>query len=250
MPDPTERFSTRVGDYAKYRPGYPSALFDDLGAAWGPGTTVADIGAGTGIFSRLLAGRCGRVVAVEPNGPMRAQGQAQSAGIPNLTWVDATGEATGLPGASLDALACAQAFHWLDAGRAAVEWRRILKPGAPVLLVWNEREPDSPLQDAYEVLLRRHSPDYAQVNHRNITADAIAAFFAPHTVVRRVHRNDQRFDLEGWKGRLRSASYCPPEGQPGHAELMAGLEKLFAVHRDADGLLTFPYVTRTYRSSL
>lgn len=249
MPDATQRFSTRVADYAQYRPTYPSALFDEMGPAWGPDTAVADIGAGTGIFSRLLAARGGRVYAVEPNGPMRTQGAAQSVGYPGLTWLDATAESTGLPDASLDALACAQAFHWVDAGRAAVEWRRILKPGAPVLLVWNERESGSPLQDAYETLLLRWSPDYARVNHRNVTPEAIGAFFAPYPVVRTLHRNDQRFDLEGWKGRLRSASYCPPPGQPGHAELMAGLEALFARYSEA-GQLTFPYVTTAYGGRL
>jgi len=244
MRDSTQRFGNRSQDYARYRPSYPAALFDDL--AFGPSSTVADVGAGTGLFTRLVAQKAGTVYALEPNAAMRDQGKADSAGFPNILWKETTGEATGLEPASLDGLTCAQAFHWLDRTRVATEWRRILKPSAPVVLVWNERDEGSVLQDEYEALLNRWCPEYPKVNHRNLSTHDIEDFFSPRPVTTQVYRNDQRFDLPGFRGRLRSASYCPAPGEPGHDEVMAALGPLFEAHVDPDGLLTFPYVTKAY----
>jgi len=252
MSDPTRRFDDKVEDYARYRPSYPEGLFLDLDRlAWNQSSLVADIGAGTGLFSRLVAPRVAQVVAIEPNLPMREQGIADSAAFANMEWRDATGETTGLPDQSVDALTCAQAFHWLDPVRAAVEWRRILKPGGPVVLVWNERdEEESALQSEYELLLNRWCPEYPKVNHKNLTREKIEDFFAPQLVTVLKHPNNQRFDLEGWRGRLRSASYCPASGQPGNEEMMGCLAALFSKYRDSDGLMTFPYRTTTYVSRL
>jgi len=248
MPDHTKRFTDRVGDYAKYRPSYPEGLFDDLArVAWNQNSVVADIGAGTGLFTRLLVSRVGRVTAVEPNDAMRLQGLADSATVPNLFWSAGTAEDTGLDAASLDALVSAQAFHWFDRPAVGREWRRILKPKAPVVLVWNERDEEaSALQADYEALLNRWCPDYPRVNHKNLSFADIEAFFTPAPVTVFVHRNDQRFDLDGWRGRLRSASYCPRPDQPGYRELMDGLAGLFTRHQQTDGLMSFPYVTKAY----
>lgn len=241
-----------MGDYARYRPTYPEALLQDLDQrVWGPTSVVADVGAGTGIFTRLVAPRVGLVHAIEPNEAMRAQGQAHTPDRGSVIWSADTAEATGLPAASLDALVCAQAFHWFDRSAVAVEWRRILRPGAPVVLVWNERDEEaSPLQAEYNQLLNRWCPEYPLVNHKNVTPKDLEAFFTPHPVTIREYRNDQRFDLEGWYGRLRSASYCPPPEQLGYQAMLDGMAVLFDRYRDADGLLTFPYVTKAYLGRL
>lgn len=63
---PLERFSERADDYARYRPSYPEAALNALWADLDPLLQAADIGAGTGIGSRLLADRGVRVVAIEP----------------------------------------------------------------------------------------------------------------------------------------------------------------------------------------
>src|SRR5262245_49009958 len=92
--DPTGRFTQRADDYAVYRPTYPAAaidaILDGLGA---PARLVAaDVGAGTGIASRLLAERGVRVLAVEPNAAMRAVAAAH----PRVEAHVGTAEATGL----------------------------------------------------------------------------------------------------------------------------------------------------------
>src|SRR5580704_17335722 len=146
MVDPKERFSSRVDDYVRYRPGYPAALYAWLAAEGrlDAGSVVVDVGSGTGILSRgLLESGGARVVGVEPNAAMRAAAERSLAGQPRFESVDASAEATGLPAASADLVIAAQAFHWFDPPRARVEFARILRPSGLVALVWNQRS-DSP----------------------------------------------------------------------------------------------------------
>ena len=102
----------------------------------GPGRAVADVGAGTGKFTALLLDTGAQVIAVEPVDAMRERIAAH----PHLRAQAGTAQATGLAAASLDALACAQAFHWFATRAALDEFARVLKPGARLALVWNERD--------------------------------------------------------------------------------------------------------------
>lgn len=137
----TERFSDRVQDYVRYRPGYPVEILDHLQRITGIGAaaTVADIGSGTGIFTRLLAQRFRTVYAVEPNAAMRAAGEASYRKTPAVVSVTGIAEHTGLPGGSADLVTCAQAFHWFRPGEARAEFLRILRRPAWVALIWNSR---------------------------------------------------------------------------------------------------------------
>jgi ubiquinone/menaquinone biosynthesis C-methylase UbiE len=133
-------FSAQADAYARARPTYPVELLDRLVAHAGvkPGDAVADLGAGTGIFTELLVARGFHVTAVEPNEPMRRQAKP----LANATWINGTFESTGLPAASQQWAAAAQAFHWADPPRALPEVRRILKPGGCFTVLWNNREHD------------------------------------------------------------------------------------------------------------
>src|SRR6516162_3929547 len=79
--DPTRRFSSRVEDYVKYRPGYPEAVLEILKAHCGlaPAWVVADIGSGTGLLTELFLRHGNPVLAVEPNPEMRAAGERRLA---------------------------------------------------------------------------------------------------------------------------------------------------------------------------
>ncbi len=95
--NPQDRFSDRAGDYAKYRPSYPAAAIDSILEGLDEPSVAADIGAGTGISSRLLAERGVRVVAIEPNAEMR------QAALPHplVSFHNGTAENTNLPNASV-----------------------------------------------------------------------------------------------------------------------------------------------------
>ncbi len=121
--DPTQRFSDRVETYVRARPGYPDGVVRVLRERAGlePGTVVADVGAGTGIFTRVLLAAGAVVLAIEPNAPMRERLRQDLGGDDRLRVRDGRAEATGLPDASIDLVTAAQAFHWFDRKAAALE---------------------------------------------------------------------------------------------------------------------------------
>lgn len=248
MTDPTTRFSSRVADYVRARPSYPAAALDVLVAAHGmvPGTVVADLGSGTGIFSALLLERGCRVHAVEPNGAMRAAAEAAMGDLPGFTSVDGTAEATGLPAASVDMATAAQAFHWFDRARARAELRRILRPSGRVALLWNERlTTGEPFLEDYEALLLRFGTDYAKVDHRQIGPDQLAELYGPAAFATYAFPNDQALDWDGLVSRLRSSSYTPEPGDARFAPMMAALEGLFERHQ-SEGRVPMRYETQLY----
>ena len=248
MPDPTQRFSNRVADYARWRPSYPAGVVGALCAAGllGPDKVVADLGAGTGIFTALLLPHAARVFAVEPNAPMRAAAEAMLGGDSRFRSVAGAAEATTLATGSVDLVTVAQAFHWFDVACVRAEFRRVLRPGGAVALVWNERLTGaSPFLADYEALLLRRATDYAKVNHANIQAQDLAPFFGPGGYVLESFDYRQDFDLAGLTGRLLSSSYAPAAGQPGHEEMLQELGEIFARHQ-RDGRVAFLYQTKLY----
>jgi SAM-dependent methyltransferase len=241
---PTERFTGRVADYARFRPSWPEELLDALPeGALSPSATIADIGSGTGILSRQLARRAGALYCVEPNREMREHSVEYLSDCPNVRIVDGTAEATGLPGSSVDTITAAQAFHWFDRRRAKAEFLRIIRPGGWVVLLWYVRQTTGdPFLEGYEALLHRYAIDYREVDHRNITPGIIAEFFHPAPVSRFESAMTERMDLAGVQGRIASSSYSPPEGHPNHAPLIDEVTELF--HRcSRGGMVEFRYTT-------
>ena len=250
--DVTQRFSNRVENYIKYRPSYPAALIDHViaRATLKRGDNVADVGSGTGIFTALLLARGLRVYAVEPNREMREAAERLLANNENFISIDADAEHTTLPAASVEIVCAAQAFHWFDAAETRVEFQRVLKPGGPIALIWNDRKLDaSPFLEAYNGLLRTRGTDYEQVNHRNIVGEKLHAFFGKDGYEETTFANAQHFDWDGLYGRAMSSSYVPAEGTEGYASFVAGLRDIFDAHA-IDETVSFEYDTRLYMGAL
>lgn len=226
---PETRFSSRVENYVKFRPGYPSSVIAWLRevAEWLPEMVVADVGAGTGISSRLFLEAGCEVFAIEPNTEMREAAMHQLGRHRSFHAIDGTAESTTLDARFVDMIVCGQAFHWFQRQPARDEFTRILKPGGHVVLMWNERELDStPFLRAYEALLLRYATDYSQVRHENVTHSDLAEFLG-HDFRTASFANEQWFDFEGLRGRLLSCSYAPESGQQGHDEMLAELQRIF-----------------------
>lgn len=251
--DPTQRFSSRVENYVRYRPSYPKEVLDLLRDKFGmtPEAVIADVGSGTGLLSRLFLENGNRVFGVEPNAEMRAAGERLLDGYERFASIDATAEDTSLAGGSVDFVVAGQAFHWFDPARARDEFARILRPGGRVVLVWNGRRRErSGFQQAYEALLETHGTDYAEVNHgQRGSAEEVRRFFSPEPVEEHVFDNAQVFNLEGLKGRLLSSSYVPGSGEPGSAVMLADLEDIFREYQE-DGTVMVEYDTRVYVGGL
>ena len=246
--DPTRRFSARVADYVKYRPNYPRRVVELCGTSMGltPASVVADIGSGTGISTELFLRNGNTVYGVEPNPDMRsAAEQLLSPRYANFHSVSGTAEATTLADESVDLIIVAQAFHWFDKAAAAREFRRVLKPGGHVAIVWNDRKTEgSPLLAGYDQLLRTLGTDYKQVSKTTTSVEDLHAVFG--VPFRRVgFPNEQRFDFEGLKGRAMSASYSPLPGHAAHDSFLAGLKNLFDAHQQG-GQVVFEYDTEVF----
>jgi len=247
--NPTLRFSTRVANYIKYRPSYPHAVIELLGRECGakPGSTVADLGSGTGILSQLLLEEGLHVYGVEPNREMREAGERLLGPYAAFTSVDGTAEATTLAGASVDLVTAGQAFHWFDVTKTRAECLRILRAGGLAALVWNTRKLGGvPFAHAYDQLLREFSDDYARVNHQDTVSDAaIDAFFGAGRWHTATFDHAQYFDFEGLRGRLLSSSYAPEAGQPKHEPMMRRLREVFDTYAQG-GRVTFAYDTEVF----
>lgn len=234
MTDSTTRFSNRVENYVKYRPGYPKEilrLFQDEMHLTGS-SVVADIGSGTGISARLFLENGNTVYGVEPNADMRAAAEEYLRGFPAFRSVDGTSDATGLEGDSVDIVIAAQAFHWFEPESSRTEFRRILRKGGCIALIWNERQLDTtPFLREYEQFLLKFASDYTKVRHENTDEKELRKFFEGnfHTAT---FENSQIFDFEGLKGRVLSSSYMPSEGDPGFGPMVTELQRLFAKHEE------------------
>lgn len=248
---PTTRFSDRVENYVRYRPGYPPEVLQLLRDECGlrPEHIIADIASGTGIFTRLLLENGNSVFAVEPNLEMREMGVQLLEAYGRLVSIAGTAEETTLRKASVDFVTAAQAAHWFHLPRARAEFARILRPGGWCMLIWNERRTDTTeFLREYEKLLLTFGTDYKEVRHERTTA-IIDEFFAPGPCRERVFEMRQRFDYEGAAGRLLSSSYVPLAGHPKHAPMMRELERIFRIYA-IDGMVEFEYNTRVFFGKL
>jgi SAM-dependent methyltransferase len=243
----TSRFSDRVENYVRYRPGYPADVLRMLQreCELAPHHVVADIASGTGIWSQKLLENGNKVFGIEPNAEMRQTGERLLAGFPKFVSVAGTAEATTLPDAAVDFVTAAQAAHWFDRARAHHEFLRILKSGGWLVLMWNERLTDSTafLRD-YERLLLSFGTDYEDARHERTTA-AVNEFFDPAPFQERVFEMRQEFDYAGLEGRLLSSSYAPGPKHTSHASMLRELRRIFEAYAVSERV-TFDYKTRVY----
>jgi SAM-dependent methyltransferase len=125
--------------YERGRPEYPpdAVAYALKTLSVTASSTVLDLAAGTGKFTRALVSSGARILAVEPVPGMRAKLASQ---VPGATVLDGTAEGIPLPDGTLDAVTVAQAFHWFRGPEALAEIRRVLNPGGGLALVWNVRD--------------------------------------------------------------------------------------------------------------
>jgi len=245
---PTERFSDRVDDYVKYRPHYSPKVVGALAKACGLERehTVVDVGCGTGLLAKIFLENGNRVIGVEPNANMRRAGEEYLSDFARFSMVDGSAEETTLPAQCADFVIAGQAFHWFRPDAARREFARIIKPRGWVVLVWHDRDTEAtPFLRAYEDFLVKYSTDYTTVAHNKVANyGALQRFYSPNEMQMLVQNTQQRFDLEGLRGRLLSSSYAPREGPQAEAMLRA-LPELFAQHAEA-GQVTLLYRTKIY----
>lgn len=244
-----ERFSNRVENYVKFRPGYPPEVLelfrDKMGLT--PESVIADIGSGTGISAKLFLDGGNVVYGVEPNEAMRAAAEKLLGDYPNFVSCDGWAEETKLADGSVDFAIAAQAFHWFDPENTRDEFIRILRPGGHIVLIWNERQLDTtPFLREFERLLLKFAEDYRKVRHENVNEAALKSFFQKDFNTA-VFSNSQVFDFEGLLGRVLSSSYMPTEADERFAEMKKELRSIVAKYAER-GKIELLYDTAVHYS--
>lgn len=251
MHNSKQRFTNTVENYVKYRPHYPEAVIELLKQSYGLSehSTIADVGAGTGIFSALLLKHDNPVFAVEPNDAMRLAAEKSLAHYACFHSIAGDAENTKLPDKSVDFITCAQAFHWFDRAKTKIEFKRILKAQGWVVLIWNLRQNTTPFMQAYENLLMEFGTDYQSVKAEGIQDKEIEAFFAPNKLHIHTFDNSQKIDWDGLRGRLLSTSYVPKVGEKNYDAMLKKAEEIFHTHQK-EKTVDFVYETKMYCSKL
>ncbi len=240
--NPLARFSDRADDYAKYRPSYPPLAIDAILEGLGNLSQLlaADIGAGTGISSRLLAERGVRVIAIEPNAAMREAAEPH----PLVEFRDGSAEATNLPDASVDLITCFQAFHWFNPEPTLLEFHRILKRSGRLAVVWNDRDQEDEFTQSYTHLIKiasnNHPAESRMVSVDPLLKNPLFPRIHCHTFIYR-----QELDLDRLIGRVMSASYIPRQGEA-QRKLVASLKELYTRTCNENGFVYLTYRTSVY----
>lgn len=240
--NPLNRFSDRAADYVKYRPSYPDAAIDKIleGLSSISQLVAADIGAGTGISSRLLAQRGVKVLAIEPNAAMREAAEPH----PLVEFRDATAENTNLSNACVDLVACFQSFHWFDPQLTLSEFHRILKPSGRLAVVWNERDRYDEFTAKYTHIVQTAS-NFHPAEQRRIAVEPILTTPLFPNIQQYRFAYKQNLDRQGLIGRAMSTSYIPRVGAA-HEQLIAELEQLYQSNCDRNGKVSLVYSTSIF----
>ena len=227
--DNTRKFSGKAGVYQKARPSYAQAMLDFIAEKWqiGEGSEVADIGSGTGILTRQLLGLGAKVFAVEPNEDMRAKAEELLGSNPNFVSVIGTAEHTTLPDHSIHLVTAAAAFHWFDAERFKKECQRILLPGAPVVLAWNEAKNSAEINQGRERIFRKYCPNFKGFSGGKDNDDSAKRAFFDGALQERRFPNPLSYDRQTFINRGLSASYALIETDPEYPAFLAELGELF-----------------------
>ena len=239
-------YQRAAADYERVRPSYPTRSLAVLADALdlGPGKRVAEVGAGTGKFTRLLALTGARVTALEPVAAMRAR---LSELLPQVEVVDGMAEATGLPACSVDAVVAAQAWHWFDPAAALAEVERVTRPRGRLGLVWNTLDETVPWVAEYSKIYRQWRTD-AVPGHRDGTWRRFFDEVPGWTPLAGEHvPNPFVTDRDGVLGQALTSSVISTLDAESRSQVRRELEAVLDRHEESRGdRIEIPYVTDLY----
>jgi SAM-dependent methyltransferase len=240
-------FGKEAETYERVRPSYPDDAVAWLAGNLGivPGRIVLDVAAGTGKFTRLLVPFGATLFAAEPVEGMR---RSFATAVPVVPAVAAVAESLPISGGSIDAITVAQAFHWFDADRAFAEFRRALRPGGRVGVIWNARDRSSDwVNEVWSIMDRveKRAPWRDHENWRDSALGARAGFGPNHSAT---FRQEQTITPDGVVDRIASVSHVAVLEQAEQKRVLDEVRAVLAGHPDTRGRseLRIPYRVDVY----
>ena len=240
-------FARGADEYEAGRPSYPAGAVDLVvrELSIGPGSTVVDVGAGTGKFTRLLMPSGARVVGIEPVAEMRS---VFSRVLPEVEVVDGTAESLPFDDASVDVVTAAQTFHWVDAVPAVAEVARVLRPGSRggLALLWNRRDVSVPWSAQIKELMDRvagDAPRYGSTLSDGGWQQAVADHGGFGPVQKATFRHEHPMTPATVRDRVSSTSYVSALDD---AEREAVLREVDAIVAPLGESFAEPYLTEVF----
>jgi SAM-dependent methyltransferase len=246
----TEIFSGKAELYGKNRPAYPKEIVYFISTFIKGADVVADIGAGTGIFTEMLCHLGCNLIAVEPNTDMLMRASENLRDYDNLTLVKSTAEETLLADKSVDLVTAAQSFHWFEPEKFRNECKRILRVNGRVMLMWNTADYSTDIIKERNEIAAKYCAEFAkrekQPSPLKGNSDDIITFFGGENEYESyLLRNDLEFDCDGYVGYELSHSYAPKEGDKNFKAYTAALKSFFDSYSEG-GKIVIPNVTECY----
>ncbi len=245
------RFTGKADLYAAGRPSYADAFLKDLVDKYGFSNTtaVADVGSGTGKFTKQLLKTGCTVYAVEPNADMRRIAEKDLSGFPGFYSVTGDASSTGLGDHSVDAITVAQAFHWFPPEEFRQECIRIGRGPCRVFLIWNERDHESAVTQALFRLYSTYGRDFHGFNLGLERDDIRIRSFFRDAYMEVEYENPLHYNREGFQTRCLSSSHSPLTEDENYPAYIAEVNRIFDCFA-VNGRLEVPNKTRVYTGEL
>lgn len=247
-------FQGKAQLYAKYRPQYSRKYINFLRENLGlnKNSEVADVGAGTGIHTRIIAGITDKLYAIEPDGEMLKEFQSQLDDNNKIKLIQKPAENTELPDACVDYVTVAQAFHLFDREKSLTEFKRILRPSGTLVLVWNSKEHDNKLFYDNEAVIKKYCPQYCRdVHARPFFYDSYKDCFTSNTYNFTYIRQDgtEFLDMNTFIMRTLSASYAITQTNSNFDNMIKELKAVFNRHAK-NGVVVVPQSSVIYSGTI
>lgn len=240
-----EKFTGKADLYDRYRPSYPKELIDWLYDKT-KAKTVADIGAGTGKFTKCLTAKPWKITAVEPNSDMCGV-LRKNASFAEI--INASAENTGIESGSVGLITVAQAFHWFDEERFKAECKRILKSDGKTAIVFNERNyTDCEISSERDKICQKYCGTFHSGHVGQRTSEE-GDLFLKNEYFSEVKfysaENNIEMDEETFVGDTLSRSYSLKEGDSNFSHFVDELRDVFSKYEQG-GFVTIKYTATCY----
>ncbi|MDP4193191.1 MAG: class I SAM-dependent methyltransferase [Bacteroidota bacterium] len=226
-----ERYSSKVEDYAKYRPDFPSEIINFLYAngTVGNSSVIADIGSGTGRFTRLLLEKGSLIYGIERNKEMRVKAEEMLSKFTNFISISGSAEETGLKSKSIDLITVAQAFHWFNREKCLIEFKRIIKDSGKVFIVWDDFIGN---YNDFSIEQGKVISEYRAIKPENngkrfTRAEMIDGFFKDNKFKTMFFTHELYEEFDEFKGGVLSASFTPKPGEEDYEHFITKLQEVF-----------------------